>query len=510
MDTSAYAWTGQPQTVRDLIAIWFQHLDSKTAQILKNRFGTANPPIYKVVPDHEEKQESCKARLIWFVEHLRKHQKNFKQDNSEEGQTLRWALERATQIVEIWAANRAHNLAMAGQGSPSATAKRAIAAYDSARLPVPEYIIAISKRKKVKAIKNQAVDPEVDEFVRLPNGMTVPSDSQEALAEYARLAKDLGKPVDRTNVADARRNLFEKQMNEYVSLFKNADRGEVEQEDINRAVRRLFVYAKTVRYFESPQLASMALELFRLRSQAFRSPRDTKGELIRYVSELVIRAQDIPKFVGNPMDWAAVAVSYCTDSGWLKQEIEDKTVFVSLTPAGWQKLEVSTFEKSSLLTREEILALPKRPESTPLSLTPLVISVPKFPTALDLAKKVKVPDFGKMVPDNTPSKPGKKSDDAPIKPNNECWDVAGLPERIKKLAKCLKQGGGEMEASVLAQKDQAGFDPSRIYHDYKEKRTTEWISQHIEKTGRGLFKLHEKPLKTGSKKSQKRIVKRSK
>jgi len=92
----------------------------------------------------------------------------------------------------------------------------------------------------------------------------------------------------------------------------------------------------------------------------------------------------------------------------------------------------------------------------------------------------------------------------------ECWEIAGLPERIKKLAQCLKDNGGEMESSVLAQDNHAGFDPSRIFHDYNRKSTKDWIAQHIEKKERGIYKLHETPLKTVSKQSQKRIVKRSK
>jgi len=109
-----------------------------------------------------------------------------------------------------------------------------------------------------------------------------------------------------------------------------------------------------------------------------------------------------------------------------------------------------------------------------------------------------------------PSKPKgvqAKGDKAPKKPR---WEIPNLPERLRKFATVMisfdcKAGTDDLLKPL-------GFDPSRIFHDYKSGPLKKWVSTHVEKerTGVYVFLPNGKKLKTATKSSQKRSVKPSK
>lgn len=65
------------------------------------------------------------------------------------------------------------------------------------------------------------------------------------------------------------------------------------------------------------------------------------------------------------------------------------------------------------------------------------------------------------------------------------WMIPRLPERLRNLAQRLIASGGRMGCDEL--KKAIRFDPSRIYHDYKTKRLTDWISKYIDVESRGVY-----------------------
>ena len=95
----------------------------------------------------------------------------------------------------------------------------------------------------------------------------------------------------------------------------------------------------------------------------------------------------------------------------------------------------------------------------------------------------------------------------PVKPT---WDIPNLPSRLRKFAETMIALNCRAGTDTL--REPLGFDPARIFHDYKKPRLKKWVATHVEKEDTGIYRFSPKckALTTGSKSSQKRNVKVSK
>lgn len=95
-----------------------------------------------------------------------------------------------------------------------------------------------------------------------------------------------------------------------------------------------------------------------------------------------------------------------------------------------------------------------------------------------LAKKViAMPEPADLAPQNAPA-----SND---KPSEQSYLIPHLPVRLKNLAEYLIKAGGPVGSDDIS--IAIGYDPSRIYFDYQRPVLKQWIRDHIQHDGRGVY-----------------------